>query len=55
MLAVQEVIGTVAHELGEGMPWFKKKKTVLNSCIKNRNNCFFCIYLAYFKEEKQYS
>lgn len=26
MLAVQEVIGTVAHKLGEGMPWFKKDK-----------------------------
>lgn len=26
MLTVQEVIGTVAHELGEGMPWFKKDK-----------------------------
>lgn len=28
MLAVQEVISTVAHELGEGMSWFKKGKQI---------------------------
>lgn len=53
MLAVQEVIGTVAHELGEGMPWFKKKKgKILNLCNKNTNKPLLLYPFSLFQTGK---